>query len=85
MNLLRKQAFSFAKVGFIGLGNMGMPMAANLAKNGHEVFGYDVDPGRAQMAADNKIKFMKEIKEVAKSADVFTVMVPNSQHSIEVC
>lgn len=35
MNLLTKQIYSFAKIGFFGLGNMGMPMAANLAKNGH--------------------------------------------------
>ena len=30
------------KIGFIGLGNMGAPMAANLARSGHEVTGYDV-------------------------------------------
>lgn len=30
------------KIGFIGLGNMGAPMAANLVKAGHEVTGYDV-------------------------------------------
>ena len=30
------------KIGFIGLGNMGAPMAANLAKAGHEVTGFDV-------------------------------------------
>ena len=29
------------KIGFIGLGNMGGPMAANLAKEGHEVLGFD--------------------------------------------
>ncbi len=31
-----------SKVGFIGLGNMGAPMAANLAKAGHEVTGFDL-------------------------------------------
>ena len=30
------------KIGFFGLGNMGGPMAANLAKAGHDVTGYDV-------------------------------------------
>ena len=43
MNLLMKQTFSFTKVGVIGLGNMGLPMAANLIANGHQVYGYDVD------------------------------------------
>ena len=33
-----------ATIGFIGLGNMGAPMAANLVKAGHTVTGYDVNP-----------------------------------------
>lgn len=35
MRLVTKQFFSFSKIGFIGLGNMGFPMAANLAAKGH--------------------------------------------------
>ena len=31
-----------AKIGFIGLGNMGLPMAGNLVKKGHEVTGFDL-------------------------------------------
>ena len=38
-----------ATIGFIGLGNMGLPMAQNLLKAGHEVQGFDV--GKAQMDA----------------------------------
>jgi 3-hydroxyisobutyrate dehydrogenase len=34
------------KIGFIGLGNMGAPMAANLVKAGHEVTGFDLCRGR---------------------------------------
>ena len=30
------------KIGFIGLGNMGLPMAENLQKEGHEVTGFDI-------------------------------------------
>jgi len=37
------------KIGFIGLGNMGGPMAANLAKAGHEVTGFDTGPGNLLM------------------------------------
>ena len=33
-----------ATIGFIGLGNMGAPMAANLVKAGHVVTGYDLSP-----------------------------------------
>jgi 3-hydroxyisobutyrate dehydrogenase len=36
-----------ARIGFIGLGNMGLPMAANLVKAGHEVAGFDVVPALA--------------------------------------
>ncbi len=35
MKIVCKSLFSFSKVGFIGLGNMGFPMAVNLAKKGH--------------------------------------------------
>ncbi|MBV9584221.1 MAG: NAD(P)-binding domain-containing protein, partial [Alphaproteobacteria bacterium] len=34
-----------ATIGFIGLGNMGAPMAANLLKAGHQVIGYDIVAG----------------------------------------
>ena len=40
-----------ATIAFIGLGNMGGPMAANLAGAGHTVRGYDLDPGAVQAAA----------------------------------
>lgn len=43
MHLIIKNTFGFAKVSFFGLGNMGFPMAINLAKNGHQVFAYDID------------------------------------------
>lgn len=38
-----------ARVAFIGLGTMGLPMARNLIAAGHEVIGVDVDPGRAEL------------------------------------
>jgi len=38
-----------AKIGFIGLGNMGLPMAQNLIKAGHAVQGFDMS--QAQMLA----------------------------------
>jgi hypothetical protein len=37
-----------ATIGFIGLGNMGAPMAANLVKAGHRVTGYDLNPAALQ-------------------------------------
>ena len=40
-----------ATIGFIGLGNMGAPMAANLVKAGHQVTGFDIVGGRAEALA----------------------------------
>ena len=43
-NITKKFAYTFStKVGFIGLGNMGFPMAINLSKKGYEVLVSDVD------------------------------------------
>ena len=40
-NYLRYSMSSLARVGFVGTGNMGGPMAINLAKKGYEVFAFD--------------------------------------------
>ena len=48
----RTRVLIMATIGFIGLGNMGAPMAANLVKAGHRVAGYDTNPAaRAALAA----------------------------------
>ncbi len=44
------------KVAFIGLGNMGGPMAANLSTAGHEILGFDLNQEIAQKAAANGVK-----------------------------
>ena len=48
MKLATRLYHSFSKIGFVGLGNMGFPMAINLAKNGHEVYAYDIDTSKAE-------------------------------------
>ncbi|WP_282168385.1 3-hydroxyisobutyrate dehydrogenase [Ruegeria atlantica] len=62
------------KIGFIGLGNMGNPMAANLAKAGHDVSGFDMAdvtvPG-VTMASSGP--------EAAADADIVVTMLPNGQ------
>ena len=40
-----------ARIGFVGLGNMGGPMARNLLKAGHEVRGYDLSPAALEAFA----------------------------------
>lgn len=85
MNLILRNTFNFAKVSFIGLGNMGFPMAINLAKKGHQVFAYDVDVNKEQQAKNNNITFRKDIKQLSSDADIFVAMLPNSEHSKAVC
>lgn len=63
---------SAMKIGFIGLGNMGAPMAANLAKAGHEVAGFDM----ADVSVDG-VTMAGSAAEAASGADVVITMLPN--------
>ncbi|MCA0994750.1 3-hydroxyisobutyrate dehydrogenase [Alloyangia pacifica] len=60
------------KIGFIGLGNMGGPMAANLIAAGHEVTGFDVAGVRVEGAAQ-----AASAAEAATGAEVVITMLPN--------
>ncbi|MEJ5216873.1 3-hydroxyisobutyrate dehydrogenase [Cognatishimia sp. D5M38] len=62
------------KIGFIGLGNMGGPMAANLAKAGHEVTGFDM----ADVAIEG-VTLVDSAAAAATGADVVITMLPNGQ------
>jgi 3-hydroxyisobutyrate dehydrogenase len=73
-----------ARIGFIGLGNMGLPMALNLIKAGHQVEGVDVNP-----AAVAKLKAAggavdEAAKSAASRADVVITMLPAGQEVREV-
>ena len=60
------------KIGFIGLGNMGAPMARNLAKAGHDVTGFDV----ATVTVEG-VTIAPDVKSVATGQDVVITMLPN--------
>src|SRR6056297_4064656 len=62
------------KIGFIGLGNMGAPMARNLAKAGHEVTGFDL-----AAPAPAGVRAAASAAEAARGADVVVTMVPNGE------
>jgi 2-hydroxy-3-oxopropionate reductase len=68
-----------SKIGFIGLGIMGTPMAGHLIKAGHEVFLYTRGsvPGELVEAGG---KACGSSKEVAQNADVIITMVPDTPH-----
>jgi len=60
------------KIGFIGLGNMGGPMAANLAKAGHSVTGFDM----AEVSVEG-VEMAASAAEAAGGAEVVITMLPN--------
>ncbi|MCX2749580.1 NAD(P)-dependent oxidoreductase [Arthrobacter sp. MI7-26] len=57
------------KIGFVGLGTMGLPMAVNLNKAGFEVIGYDAFEGSRQKAIAAGITIAETLKDVAQQAD----------------
>jgi 3-hydroxyisobutyrate dehydrogenase len=63
-------------IGFIGLGNMGAPMAANLVKAGHQVTGYDIVPAAiaALLAAGGRAA--ASAAEAVAAGDVVITMLP---------
>src|SRR5262245_31714124 len=71
-----------ATIGFIGLGKMGAPMAANLVKAGHRVLGYDIKPGAAQAVAG--VEPVPSAAEATRGADFVITMLPAGEHVREV-
>ena len=61
------------KIGFIGLGNMGAPMAKNLAKNGLDVLGYDMD----NSIKLPEITMMPSIPTLLNEVDIVFTMLPS--------
>ncbi|MCR1161075.1 MULTISPECIES: NAD(P)-dependent oxidoreductase [Micrococcales] len=57
------------KIGFVGLGTMGLPMAVNLNRAGFEVIGYDAFEGSRQKAIAAGITMAETLKDVAEQAD----------------
>lgn len=60
------------KIGFIGLGNMGRPMAENLAKAGYDVTGFDTQPVETQ-----GVSVATTVTEAVRGQDVVITMLPN--------
>ena len=65
-----------ATIGFIGLGNMGAPMAANLVKAGHQLSGFDIVPGRADALLTKGGQPAATMAEAAAAGEVVITMLP---------
>ena len=69
-----------AAIGFIGLGNMGGPMARNLLKAGHRVKAFDLAPAALAAAAKAGAETARSVAEAADGVDAVISMLPAGQH-----
>ena len=68
------------KIGFIGLGNMGEPMATNLVKAGFDVIGFDLIEEAKKKAERNGIQIVKDAVSATENVDALISMLPASEH-----
>ncbi|RLP24342.1 3-hydroxyisobutyrate dehydrogenase [Mesorhizobium sp. YM1C-6-2] len=73
-----------ATIAFIGLGNMGNPMAANLVKAGHRVQGFDLMPENVSIARDNGVIAEADAPGAVDGAEVVITMLPAGKHVLDV-
>lgn len=68
------------KIGFVGLGIMGKPMAINLVKAGHEVYGFDFNQAGIDALVAAGGHAADSGKDAAQKGDIVITMLPNSPH-----
>ena len=73
-----------SNIGFIGLGNMGGPMAANLVKSGERVLGFDVVEASRQASARDGVQIVATARGCVENADVVISMLPAGEHVLSV-
>lgn len=67
-------------IGFIGLGNMGGPMAANLAKAGHAVTGFDLSEKAKSTARDSGVAVADTVQSTVRDKEAVVSMLPAGEH-----
>jgi len=73
-----------ATIAFIGLGNMGLPMAANLAKAGHTVLGFDIVEANVRAAEGRGVRRAASASEAVAASSVVVTMLPAGKHVLAV-
>jgi 3-hydroxyisobutyrate dehydrogenase len=73
-----------ATIGFIGLGNMGLPMAENLVKTGHAVRGFDVSRTAVDALVSAGGAAADSVADASRGVDTVITMLPAGQHVREV-
>ena len=73
-----------SNIGFVGLGNMGGPMAANLVKSGERVLGFDLVPASRDAAAKDGVQIVGNARDTVENADIVITMLPAGEHVLSV-
>jgi 3-hydroxyisobutyrate dehydrogenase-like beta-hydroxyacid dehydrogenase len=63
------------RVGIVGLGKMGRPIARHIASRGYETVGYDINPATADLAAGDGTKIAAAVSELAAVSDLLLILV----------
>jgi 3-hydroxyisobutyrate dehydrogenase len=69
-----------ASIAFVGLGNMGMPMARNLLGAGHDVLAFDVVPATLEAAAAAGARAARSLGDAAAGGELVLTMLPEGRH-----
>jgi 4-hydroxybutyrate dehydrogenase / sulfolactaldehyde 3-reductase len=72
------------RIGFIGLGNMGRPMASNLVRKGFPLAVFDVNPAPVRQLEQSGARAVVDCRAVARDSDIVITMLPNSASVEEV-
>ena len=71
------------KVGFIGTGVMGLPMARNVIKGGFQITAFDLNPDALQTIRQDGGTVASNAREAAEGADMVITMLPNGDHVLQ--
>ncbi|MBJ6125242.1 3-hydroxyisobutyrate dehydrogenase [Microvirga splendida] len=71
-------------IAFIGLGNMGGPMAANLVKAGHSVTGFDLSSASCDQAKSDGVNIAGSTADAVRDAEIVITMLPAGKHVLSV-
>lgn len=72
------------KIGFIGLGTMGLPMSINLVKAGNSVYGFDLSDQAMRTLTDAGGVAADSIADLMANADIVFTMLPTGPHVIDI-
>jgi 3-hydroxyisobutyrate dehydrogenase len=73
-----------SNIGFIGLGNMGAPMAGNLVKSGGPVLGFDLVPALRQASSQDGVEIVANARATVENADIVITMLPDGEQVLSV-